>query len=137
VRLRWPKWIVIEGCRDKRPLLTRYVLWDNGKKGGLFLHVFWRSDEDRELHDHPWDFLTWLLWAGYTEELEGGRRVRRWPLSILFRRAEHSHRVEIPEGKIAVTLVLAFPKRRDWGFWCADGWKLNTDYGKERECPGR
>lgn len=33
----------------------------------FYLHLFLRSDDDRALHDHPWDFWTWLLVNGYRE----------------------------------------------------------------------
>lgn len=36
----------------------------------LFLHKFVRSDEDRALHDHPWDFLVIPIWRGYFEHRE-------------------------------------------------------------------
>lgn len=33
----------------------------------FYLHIFLRSDDDRALHDHPWDFWTFLLVNGYRE----------------------------------------------------------------------
>ena len=38
---------------------------------GLFIHKFVRSDEDRALHDHPWNFLVIPIWRGYIEHAEG------------------------------------------------------------------
>lgn len=97
----------------------------------IYLHKICRSDADRELHDHPWDFVSLILWRGYREEidlLEGveGRELvdhvlriqrtsRKWPGMILVRRAEHRHRVLV--GKPAWTLVFTSKKRRTWGFW--------------------
>ncbi len=37
---------------------------------GLFIHQFVRSDEDRALHDHPWDFIVIPIWRGYIEHSE-------------------------------------------------------------------
>lgn len=37
--------------------------------GDLRLHHILRSDHDRDLHDHPFDFWTFLLTGGYTEWL--------------------------------------------------------------------
>lgn len=83
----------------------------------LLLHIFYRSDEGKCLHDHRWPFITMILWGGYwevtekiisyrvgefvkgkgfktTEKLE---RVMRWkwPTAIMFRRAEHRHMVKL------------------------------------------
>lgn len=35
--------------------------------GAAYLHVFFRSDHDRCLHDHPWPFWTFILRGGYWE----------------------------------------------------------------------
>lgn len=110
---------IIYGCEERgdahQPYLTRYTLVDAGS-WQICLHIFHRSDWTDDMHDHPWNFLTILLWRGYTEETPTGRR-RYYPGSILWRPATHIHRVEIPEGKKAITLVWMGKRRRDWGFW--------------------
>jgi hypothetical protein len=35
----------------------------------VMLHQFHRPDEDRCAHDHPWAFLSLILWGGYWEEV--------------------------------------------------------------------
>lgn len=80
----------------------------------LKLHIFLRSDADEELHDHPWNFWSWVLIGEYAEITPIGYTIRkRW--SFAYRRAEWRHRV-ICE-KPVVTLVLTAPKSREWGFW--------------------
>lgn len=37
------------------------------KSFAIFLHKFVRSDYDRALHCHPWDFLVIPIWRGYIE----------------------------------------------------------------------
>lgn len=80
--------VVIKGCIDPSPLLFRYPLLRT-PYGDLFLHHFRRSDEDRELHDHPWSFFTLILAGGYLEQL---------PLAIerryLLDRAAHPEEVD-------------------------------------------
>lgn len=100
----------------------------------LKLHIFLRSDRDRELHDHPWSFWTLVLGGGYREIYEDRdgvvRELQRKPWSLAFRRAEWKHRVELHTEEIdlgvsgrhsffipSLTLVLVCPKRRMWGFW--------------------
>jgi len=102
--------------------LTRWVLW--GKRFGpgrkVFLHCFHRGDAEDYFHDHPWPFRSLILWGGYYEHTESGRR---WygPLSLLRRPAEWRHRVEVPEGRTCWTLILCGEKVRSWGFWCPKG----------------
>lgn len=64
------KKITIKGC-DARgdgqtPYLTRWYLFQS-KHLNIYLHKFHRADSD-ELHDHPWDFISIVLWNGYVEE---------------------------------------------------------------------
>lgn len=129
--------------RDGSVYLTRYRFpllfgW------AVLLHIMRRPDEDRCLHDHPWWFVSLVLWGGYWEEFQaktgggvvvgdgsGGYAFRQMrfnrPGMLLFRPALHTHRiVELPKGK-AVTLVLRGPARRNWGFRRTDGSWLAWD----------
>lgn len=100
---------------DREKYLTRWYLFRSAPLA-LFLHLFHRSDEDRALHDHPWSFITIILWRGYREFTPKGVH-RKWPGMICYRPAEWRHRVELINEKPAITLVLRFRERRDWGFW--------------------
>lgn len=151
---------VIYGCESRgdhdSPYLTRFVLigtpWFK-----VCLHIFHRSDND-ELHDHPWPFISFILWRGYVEEIASRLallrdtdwnhpgfvawektqglclRKRAYPGMILFRRSRHAHRVELINGKSAVTLVLMGKRERDWGFFTREGWEHFESYFKERGC---
>jgi len=126
---------IIYGCESRgdgdSPYLTRYA----SPRLGPFrvcLHVFHRSDAD-ELHDHPWGFASLLLWRGYVEQTPQGRK-RKWPGMILFRRATHSHRVELIDGKRAVSLVVMGPRRREWGFFTPQGWQQWKAYFLDKGC---
>jgi hypothetical protein len=81
----------------------------------VYLHCIKRSDADRELHDHPWSFVSLMLWRGYVEETPGGF-ARKWPGMVLVRGTTWRHRVHIP-GKQAWSLVFTSGKKRTWGFW--------------------
>jgi len=140
---------VIVNC-DRDPYLIRwYVI--RSKPFAVFLHKFIRSDEDRALHDHPWNFIVIPLWRGYHEHSDRGRR-RVWPIiGARFRRGDYKHRVELlpcddsrtctyfqdPNEfdveedcpKCAGTgtmpswsLFIRFREFREWGFWMPEGW---------------
>lgn len=106
---------VIINC-DKEPYLKRWYLIRR-ESCGLFIHKFIRGDEDRALHDHPWNFVIIPLWRGYVEHQDSGRKRRVWPLMISIRKGEFRHRVELVGAKPAWSIFVRFRRRRDWGFW--------------------
>jgi hypothetical protein len=105
---------VIVNC-DRQAYLKRWYLF-RSKSIGVFLHRFYRSDEDRALHDHPWAFITFIIWRGYIEHTPKGVS-RKWPGMICYRPATWRHRVELVYDKPAWTLVVRFKEHRMWGFW--------------------
>lgn len=184
--VRFRKWLgdqveIIWGCYNTWPPLLLRIKFINFPSFKVYLHIFFRSDQDRELHDHPWTFVSFILWRGYDEirpkalwrgELSSSEvmntilregmaasnpkqiipplapasapphgwredqleRVRVWPGMLLYRPAWWTHRVELPPGKVAVSLVFSFRKSRDWGFFTKEGWKLWKSFVDSRDC---
>lgn len=79
----------------------------------LYLHELDAPNWHPHCHDHPWWFVTLLLWRGYIEETVRGTK-RHYPGSILYRPAEFSHNV-ITKG-VSWSFVLTGPKSRTWMF---------------------
>ena len=137
------------GGREDGDYLTRIHLtpfkWWPWKR--FYLHIFSRPDKDRELHDHPWNFTTIVLFGGYDEishklddrghpvVIQKGQSLG--PLSPLFhpmpvifpdrlgflsvrhRPATHAHKITRLHTRRVVTLVIRDNSRsREWGFWC-------------------
>jgi hypothetical protein len=122
--------------------------------GNLDLHVFHASDAGRDLHDHPWAYISLILRGGYCEVTpdsktqraiingipmpvpDGGwtRRRRRRPYSLAYRAARFAHRVELIDGTPSVSLVWTFPKYREWGFFTHRGWQCWRDYHDAKGC---
>lgn len=120
----------------------------NKGKGRLYLHKFYRGDEDEHLHDHPWPFTSLILTRGYWEETpfveldptltvwqrlqsrfiyplsegeSGARRQVFYPrFSVLRRPATWRHRVILKDKTPVWTIVKTGVKERSWGFWIAD-----------------
>lgn len=70
------------------PYLTRYALYDFGKRGSVVLHRFHRGDEDEELHCHRWRARGVRLAGRQREE-------RRFPCATA---AERHALVALPRG---------------------------------------
>lgn len=127
---------IITGCEERGDYdsvyLVRYTLF----ACSLFqicLHVFHRSDAD-DMHDHPWNFVSIMLWHGYIEHTLKHYK-RYYPGMILFRKATHRHRVVLVNGnKKAVTLVLMSKRKREWGFWVKGVWQQWQNYFVDKGC---
>lgn len=90
-------------------------------------HRIYRGDSDRHLHDHPWSFVSFVLWGGYREETPNRyanlsyREVRVVDApAVVYHRAEDLHRLTLTRP--ALTLVFCGPRRRGWGFQTESGW---------------
>lgn len=118
---------------EDNPYLIRWFVIPRNRFFNIYLHNFRRSDDDRALHDHPWNNCSILLKGEYVEigkdEKEGYPFYKfRSAGHIAFRQAESAHRIELysdEKGKpIPVwTLFLTGPVRRRWGFHCPQGWR--------------
>jgi hypothetical protein len=123
--------------------LRRWFIWgwspvstDPRPRRGIYLHQICRSDDDRDPHDHPWDFTAIVLRGGYVDEQwlgsEGGRAIVGYepcgPGALRRRKAEHLHRVQLMPGRSSWSLVFPAPKRRSWGFMTSNGWVSWRDY---------
>lgn len=118
---------------DKTPYLDRLHIF-SCRWFSILLHKF-RSSDDACLHNHPWHYMSVILKGGYWEITEHVRdnqvvRDKLWyPVgSILFRRAAHTHRIELDPERPATTLILHGWKTRPWGFFTPKGWVPHREY---------
>jgi len=121
---------IINDRFDKEPYLERYYLFLKDRKSfpfNIFLHKFLKSDPD-DLHDHPWSFISIVLYPGYWEHTEEGKSWIK-PLSIRRAPPNTFHRIELDKNiPYCWTLFIPGTKVRDWGFKTSDGWIQNEQY---------
>lgn len=87
------------------------------------VHHILRPDEDRDLHDHPWNARTVILAGWYDEEREGGVNARRCVGDTASLAFGEYHRInDVSDGGV-VTLFITGRKRGTWGFK-VDGQKV-------------
>jgi hypothetical protein len=110
------------------PYLERIVIREDPltKEGRVYLHIIYKSDDDRDMHDHPWDFQSTILKGSYINHMACGA-VTYGEAQTLYMKAEDAHRLEVIDGPV-VTLVHRGPKKREWGFHTIDGWVNHKDY---------
>lgn len=129
--------------KDNKPYLDRYRLfkrawvekylpaWLANKLPNVYLHNFLSSDQDLELHNHPWGTsLSLILVGGYSEErrttlsgIHGSiyavSKKNYTPGSLNFIRANDFHRVDLLEDQ-CWSLFITGERQQDWGFWNRD-----------------
>ncbi len=98
--------------------LIRYFVF-RSKRFGIFLHNFKRSDEDRELHCHPWNGMSLILAGSYQEErlaADGSveTKIVR-PGSLNFLKPDTFHRVDLQTPEVW-SLFFVGTKQQTWGF---------------------
>ncbi|MND20250.1 hypothetical protein D3C87_1254410 [compost metagenome] len=87
------------------------------------IHWIRRKDDDRDLHDHPWNARTIILKGWYNEVREDNRRYFRYSSCTAKLKFGEYHRITsvAPEG--AWTLFITGKYRGTWGF-LVDGVKV-------------
>ena len=94
-------------------------------------HIITRADNEKHEHDHPWNFLSFILEGSYTEVSKGIKYPRK-RFSIKYNKAEHQHSLDSIDGgaKRCVTIVITGRRFREWGFPTEKGWIDNVTYRK-------
>jgi len=64
--------------------LQRWWIVPRNPIANVYLHRFLRSDDDRAVHDHPWDNRSWMILDGeYLEYLQDGTTVTRYQGDVI------------------------------------------------------
>jgi mannose-6-phosphate isomerase-like protein (cupin superfamily) len=124
---------VIRDGRSPDDYLRRWYLIPHNRWMNLYLHQFLRSDDDRALHDHPWDNTSLILQGRYIEHTPTGQ-VLRQPGDCITRAANALHRIELIGDQPVITLFATGPKVREWGFDCPGGWVHWKDFDQRGGC---
>ena len=123
---------------QNNPYLLRIYLTPSLRKWGIprpYLHYFFRGDEDRELHNHPWgSSWSYILTGGYTEHRwDPDRKVIRTfqlrPGDVNQIKRDDYHKVILTNPRQGCWTLFVTKDRvqdsdgTDWGF-------LNTETGE-------
>lgn len=131
---------------DGRVYLNRWGI-SHDRIGGVLLHRMDAPDPGIDLHDHPWTFVSIVLWGGYTEHRADIRNapefatlaeefptctrgfpVERRPFSIKVMRLDECHTITDLHRRRCWTLVIKGPRRRKWGFYLPSGYMGEAQY---------
>src|SRR5262245_58214274 len=104
---------------------------------GVYIHWIYLPDRDRDPHDHPWPFLSWVLRGWYNEEITDDpdrpdvkRSKHNGRLSVDIMPLDKAHRIrQLGDG--TVTFIVVGRRSRNWGFWTEQGFVPWQDYVSE------
>ena len=144
--VKFDRYRVINDRQDAEPYLLRYYVFIKDRSYfpfNVFLHKFLKSDPD-DVHDHPWPFITIILYGGYweykPESTDNNGKILKlsckwWGAgSIRYAPSTQLHRIELdPDVKNTWTLFIPGPKQRDWGFKTDKGWIHNESYLSDKK----
>lgn len=126
---------------DGQPYLDRWIAHLLGWT--LRVHKFYRGDDDRAPHTHPWFFITFPL-SDYEEDVyDRGVFVRRNTVKAFrlhYRPAEYEHVVigrRDGKPKPFYSLVLSGSNANSWGFYPVPGlfvyWRKFDEYFRSKQ----
>lgn len=133
---------------DGQVYLDRWGI-GHDKIGRVLLHRMDAPDPGIDLHDHPWWFVSIILWGGYEEERadtreaptmariaeayatrttrRGVAEVRR-PGSIRTMSLRECHTITRLLRRRSWSLVIGGPCRQSWGFYLPSGYMSEPEY---------
>jgi len=143
---------------DGTPFLRRRGVEGLATGRGILIHWILAPDPGLDLHDHPFEFWTWIVRGGYTEEWMDGRNasliagavehvtalghpqprglVRSWAKGSVHRMPLNvTHRISHVEPG-TITVVFRARKTREWGFYLPTGWVHWRRYDYQARRPG-
>lgn len=94
--------------------------------GSVYIHNILKSDEDKDPHDHPWDYTSVILSGSYKEILvrEPNYDIplpcQYYQGDVIERNAEDAHKLII--NSPVWTLVFVSKPKRVWGYQTSNGW---------------
>lgn len=94
---------------------------------GIYYHEIHLPDSDRNLHDHPWPFVAFILSGAYTEETPEGERLIKF---FNRKKVGDYHRVKQLHGTVK-TLIIRGPKVEEWGYLSEQGKVHHETYHQE------
>jgi len=124
--LKTPLKRIIVTDKDGNPYLERLVVKDYPDGSKDYLHVIYQSDDDRDLHTHPWHFQSKIIRGRYINHMKTGS-VTYGEGQTLNMLAQDAHRLELLDGPV-VTFVHRGPRIQEWGFETENGWVDHTTY---------
>lgn len=81
------------------------------------IHGIYKADEDKHLHNHPFDFFNIVLKGAYIEEMRYGKMNFRFPLDFKKSKGEVYHKIQsLINCKVVYTFNVMWNFKSTWGY---------------------
>jgi hypothetical protein len=103
----------------------------------VYIHGIYHKDEDKHLHNHPWNIWTMILCGSYVEELldKDGNKIqkRRRLFNMGYRDSEAFHCIrEVLTKKVFTLAIVGKRKEHLWGYNTESGFVDHIEYRKNK-----
>lgn len=96
----------------------------------IYIHNIYKHDEDLHLHDHPWNYFSFILKGSYVEETIKGKTLMSFG-RLTKKDATDFHKISTVI-KPTTTLFIIGKRKREWGYNVDGKWVDNITYRKEK-----
>jgi len=103
----------------------------------IYIHHIYKADEDKHLHDHPWNYYSIILNGSMEEDSlttdkNGIYRRLLKTFDTSYQKAERFHKIySLPDNKL-ISLFFTGPRFREWGYNVDGKWVDNVTYRKRK-----
>jgi hypothetical protein len=95
----------------------------------IYIHGIYAADQDKHLHNHPWDYKSIVLKGSYIEETPTGLNTLE-PGSYTNRDGSGYHKIKELITPKVYTLFFVTPVKRDWGYLVNGEYMFHEEYRK-------
>jgi hypothetical protein len=81
----------------------------------IWIHCIYAPDEDKHLHNHPWDFKSMVIKGSYLEETENGNIFQKFG-KFNSRNGDDFHKILKLNTEKVYSLFFVTPPKREWGY---------------------
>ena len=95
----------------------------------IYIHGIYAADQDKHLHNHPWDYKSIVLKGSYIEETNNGVNLLKFG-TVTSRNGKDYHKIKTLLTKSVYTLFIVSPAKRVWGYQVDGSWMNHEEYRK-------
>jgi hypothetical protein len=140
----WQRFLI--PCENGERYLARLRIIDT-PWFGIYLHDIFEPDGDRDPHNHPWSFLSFVVRGSYTEKVHHEPEQEMAGVCPEMSVLQHHNRFSVHrmDTKAAHRIVFASPRLKTliirgkrqggWGFFTREGYVPWQHYGRFGETP--
>jgi hypothetical protein len=97
----------------------------------IYIHGIYEADQDKHLHNHPWDYKSIVLKGSYIEETQTGLNNLK-PGTYTSRNGKDYHKIKKLLTNSVYTLFIVTPVKREWGYLVDNYWMHHEVYREKK-----